>query len=86
MDNEELKKHYNTPSNLRLKHIALCAIGMAIAILLCMIFLVNKVSWQLLAVMRGCAGVFAIIFVILVGILVYRVNSAYIKGERHNKK
>ncbi|WP_300550071.1 hypothetical protein [uncultured Bacteroides sp.] len=86
MDREEIKKIYNTPANLRLKRIALCAIGAAIAILISMIFLVDKVSWQLLYFMRGCAGVLTIIFVIIVTILVYRVNSAYITGGRRNKQ
>lgn len=86
MDKEELKKLYNTPVNLRLKHIALCAIGVAIAILISLIFLVDKVSWQLLAVMRGCAGVLAIIFVIMVAILVYRVNGAYISANRSRNR
>lgn len=86
MDREELKKLYNTPANLRLKHIALCVIGLAIAILISMIFLVDKVSWQLWYFLRGCAGVLAIIFVIIVAILVYRVNRAYITGNTRNKK
>ncbi len=86
MDREELKRLYNTPANLRLKRIALCVIGIAIAILISMIFLMDKVSWQLLAVMRGCAGVLAIIFVIIVTALVYRVNSAYITGNKRDKK
>lgn len=86
MDREELKKFYNTPANLRLKHIAICVIGVAIAILISMIFLVDKVSWQLWYFMRGCAGVLAIIFVIIVTVLVYRVNRAYITCEGRNKK
>lgn len=86
MDREGLKKLYNTPANLRLKYIALCVIGVAIAILISMIFLVDKVSWQLWYFLRGCAGVLAIIFVIIVTVLVYRVNSDYITGEKHNKK
>lgn len=86
MDREELKKLYNTPANLRLKHIALCVIGVAIAILISMIFLVDKVSWQLWYFMRGCAGVLAIIFVIIVTALVYRVNRDYITGDRRDKK
>lgn len=86
MDREELKKLYNTPANLRLKHIALCVIGLAIAILISMIFLVDKVSWQLWYFLRGCAGVLAIIFVIIVAVLVYRVNRAYITGNTRNKK
>lgn len=47
MDREELKKLYNTPVNLRLKYIALCVIGVAIAIMISMIFFVDRVSWQL---------------------------------------
>lgn len=86
MDREELKRLYNTPANLRLKHIALCVIGVAIAILVSMIFLVDKASWQLLAVMRGCVGVLAIVFVIIVSVLVYRVNRDYITGDRRDKK
>lgn len=31
--------------------------------------------------MRGCAGIFAIIFVVLVAILVYRVNVSYFKDK-----
>lgn len=86
MDREELKRLYNTPANLRLKHIALCVIGVAIAILVSMIFLVDKASWQLLAVMRGCVGVLAIVFVIIVSVLVYRVNRDYITGDRRDKE
>lgn len=86
MDREELKRLYNTPANLRLKHIALCVIGVAIAILVSMIFLVDKVSWQLLYFMRGCAGVLAIVFVVIVAILVYRVNRAYITEDGNRKR
>lgn len=86
MDREELKKLYNTPTNLRLKNIALCVIGVAIAIMISLIFLMDIISMQLLAVMRGCAGVLAIIFVIMVAVLVYRVNSDYIAGKRRNIK
>lgn len=85
MDREEAKKIYNTSANLRLKHIALCVIGVAIAILISMIFLMDKVSWQLWFFMHGCTGVLAIIFVIMVAILVYRVNRAYFTGDRRNK-
>lgn len=86
MDREELKKLYNKPTNLRLKHIALCVIGAAIAILISMILLVDKVSWQLWYFMRGCVGVLAIIFVIIVTAFVYRVNRDYITGDRRDKK
>ena len=88
MDREELRKLYNTTANLRLKRIALCIIGVAIAIMISMIFLVDKVSWQLLYFMRGCAGILAIVFVIIVAVPVYRVNCAYIqkKGTEKDKQ
>lgn len=86
MDREELRKLYNTPANLRLKRIALCIIGVAIAMMISMIFLLDKVSWQLLYFMRGCAGVLAIVFVVIVAILVYRVNCAYITGDKRGKR
>lgn len=86
MDREELRKLYNAPANLRLKRIALCVIGVAIAMMISMIFLVDKVSWQLLYFMRGCAGVLAIVFVVIVAVLVYRVNCAYISKERDRKR
>ena len=86
MDREELRKLYNAPANLRLKRIALCVIGVAIAMMISMIFLVDKVSWQLLYFMRGCAGVLAIVFVVIVAILVYRVNRAYITENGNRKR
>ena len=82
MDREELRNLYNAPANLRLKRMALCVVGVAIAILISMIFLVDKVSWQLLYFMRGCAGVLAIVFVVIVAILVYRVNRAYRRRQQ----
>ena len=86
MDRDEVGKLYNTPANLRLKRIALCVIVVAIAIMISMIFLVDKVSWELLYFMRGCAGVLAIVFVVIVAILVYRVNRAYITEDGNRKR
>lgn len=31
--------------------------------------------------MRGCSGLFALVFVVLVGILVFRVNNSYFKDK-----
>ncbi|MDE5822389.1 MAG: hypothetical protein K2H63_07905 [Paramuribaculum sp.] len=82
MNQDEIKKLYNTPANLRLKHIALCVIGAAIVIMISLVFLVDKVSWRVLYILRGVAGVLAIAFVIIVAVLVYRVNRSYISGEK----
>lgn len=82
MNQDEIKKLYNTPANLRLKHITLCVIGAAIVIMISLVFLVDKVSWRVLYILRGAVGVLAIAFVIIVGVLVYRVNRSYISGEK----
>ena len=82
MNQDEIKKLYNTPANLRLKHIALCVIGVAIVIMISLVFLVDKVSWRVLYILRGAVGVLAIAFVIIVAVLVYRVNRSYISGEK----
>ncbi|MBD5241703.1 MAG: hypothetical protein HDS59_06435 [Barnesiella sp.] len=82
MNQDEIKKLYNAPANLRLKHIALCVIGAAIVIMISLVFLVDKVSWRVLYILRGAVGVLAIAFVIIVAVLVYRVNRSYISGEK----
>ena len=43
--------------------------------------LIDDISDTMLLVMRGCAGLCAILFVIIVGILTYRVNNTYIKSS-----
>lgn len=75
---KSLKELYNTPANLRLKYIAI-AIGVIIPILLMSTIFWPNIPIKLYMFLRGCAGLCAIVFVIIVGILVYRVNSAYIK-------
>ena len=78
---EETDRLYRTRVNRRLKYIAMTVIVIAILLLFATIFLHDSISWTTMMFMRGCAGVCAIVFVILVGILVYRVNSAYIRGN-----
>lgn len=78
---EEIQKIYNQPANLRLKHIAIGVICIAILLMGIAAFLIDDISDTMLLVMRGCAGLCAIIFVIIVGILTYRVNNTYIKSS-----
>lgn len=35
--------------------------------------------------MRGCAGLFAIVFIVLVATIVYRANVAYFKDKAKNR-
>lgn len=75
---KNLRELYNTPVNLRLKYKAI-AIGVIIPILLMTRIFWTNIPIKLYMFLRGCAGLCAIVFVIIVGILVYRVNSAFIK-------
>lgn len=80
-------KYYRQKPNLRLKYAALASIAISIMLLLILAFgSVDRNNTDLISVMRGCAGLFAIVFAVLVGILVYRVNSAYLndKFDRNN--
>lgn len=82
---EEIEQIYNTPANLRLKHIAIGVICVAIILMGTAAFLIDDISDTMLLVMRGCAGLCAVLFVIIVGILTYRVNSTHVR-QRFRKK
>lgn len=82
MDNDPVKrKLYQTPTNLRLKRAALCAIIPAIIMLAMLPFCADNLSETVQLIMRGCIGTLAIVFVVLCTILVYRVNTQYISGK-----
>lgn len=83
---EELEKILNLPANKRLKYIALGFIGMAIALFMIMIIWIDDLSKETWLFMRGCAGVCAIIFSVIVTILYYRVNRTYIRQKTGNRK
>ena len=78
---EEIKKLYNTPVNRRLKYCALGAISVSIALMIIMIIWMDEISAKMKLFMRGCAGLCAIVFVILCGCLVYRVCSAWFRQK-----
>lgn len=82
---DELNKLYNTRANLRLKYIAIGIMAVGIAIMLAIIIWMDQISREMMLLMRGCVGICAIVFVILCGIPVYRVNSAYWQ-QRGNQK
>lgn len=80
----KINELYNTPVNRRLKYCSLTAICISIALIFIMIIWMGDISYRGTLIMRGCAGLGAIISVILYGCLIYRVNREYIKG-RYNK-
>lgn len=78
----ELKKLYNTPANRRIKRCALVAISITIALMLAMLIWLEHLSCRQLLLMKGFAGLFAIIFAILYAALVYRVNREYLAQKK----
>ncbi|MDE7115084.1 MAG: hypothetical protein K2O56_01500, partial [Muribaculaceae bacterium] len=83
---QEREKYYREKTNIRLKYAAMISIGISIVLLLTMAFgFVDFNDTTTLLFMRGCAGLFALIFVVLAGILVYRVNVSYFKDKANSK-
>ena len=73
---QEREKYYREKTNLRLKYAALISIVSSIILLLTMAFgFVDFNNMTAILLMRGCAGLFALVFFVLVGILVYTVNK-----------
>lgn len=85
----EQEKYYREKTNLRLRYAALISIGISIMLLLIIAFgFSDTTDTNVLLFMRGCVGLFALLFVVIVGVLVYRVNTSYIeeKAKRSSKR
>ena len=82
---EDLGKYYAEKGNLRLKYTALASIGVSIILMLVMAFWHAQISASMMQLMRGCSGLFALVFVVLITILVYRVNVSYFNDRRSRK-
>lgn len=79
-----LEPYYNRKVNKRLKYAMYASIGMCMILLLSQFFFLDPMDYRKYTVLlwlRGFAGVFAIIFFILTGVLIYRVNSEYFKDK-----
>ena len=79
---DEIKKIYDRPVNRRIKYCAVVAISITIVLLLAMLIWMGELSERNILLMKGSAGLFAIIFAVLYGVLVYRVNREYIAQNR----
>lgn len=84
---QERGKYYREKTNTRLKYVALISICISIILLLTMAFgFVDYNNTTAILFMRGCAGLFALIFVVLVAIIVYRVNISYFNDKLRLKQ
>lgn len=84
----EINQLFNAPQHRRLKYAALTVIGIVIALQIVMIIWIDEIPDRTILIMRGCAGVGAIIFVVLVTIIAFRVYSEYFKTrwDRHDRR
>lgn len=80
----ERERIAQTPANRRLKNSAIGIMAVGICLLLSMIIWFDDIPLRTQFFMRGCVGVIAIAFVILVAVYLYRINSQFFK-DRHNK-
>ena len=77
-EREEINNLYNLPENRRLKYVALAVMAVVVVLLLSMTIWLENIPPKVLLIIRGCAGLGALVFVVLVGILTYRVNKQHI--------
>ena len=85
-EREELKKLYNALEYKKLKYSAMAVIVLVIVLMLSMIIWMDDIPYRVMLFMRGCAGFGAAVFIVLVGILAYRVNSRHIKNRTNRKE
>lgn len=83
---KKLEKYYRERTNVRLKYAAYISIGIGMMLMLALMFLMDKLGDTAILLMRGFAGVFVILFVVLAGILVYRVNAAYHRDKAKSNR
>ena len=85
-EKEELNKIAQLPTNRKLKYLALFFISIGIILFLIMIIWFDDLSRDAIFTMRGCAGICAIIFLIIVGIYIHKINTIYHEQRFRNKQ
>lgn len=83
-ERERINRLYDAPEHRRIKYSAIAVISIVIILLLSLTIWIDKIPPKTIMIMRGCAGLGAIIFVILVGVLTYRVYRQHLDNRiRH---
>ena len=77
----EINKIAQLPVNRKYKYIAIVFGIIAIVLLIIMIFGLDSFSLTAFIVLRGCVGLFAILFLIFVGYYLYRVYYSFYKQK-----
>lgn len=78
---DALNRIYNKPVNKEIKYCSIVAISITLVLLLVCLVWGNQLSDICLLYIKGFAGLFAIIFAVLYGVLIYRVYREYISGK-----
>ncbi len=78
---DEINRLFNAPQHRKLKYVSLMLIGLGIIAEIAMIIWFDDIPDRSKILIRGCIGICAILFVILVTILAYRVFSEYFRGK-----
>lgn len=81
----EVNKIAQSPANRKLKYAALLFGVSGIILLIIMILGLETFSLTAFLVLRGCVGLFAILFVVFVAIYWYRVYYSYFKQKSNNR-
>ena len=74
------------PSIRKFKYLALFSISIGIALILTNIIWLETFSLTVILVLRGCAGMCAIIFLIIVAIYMHKINTIYNEQRFKNNK
>jgi nitrogen fixation/metabolism regulation signal transduction histidine kinase len=83
----EFNQLFNALKHRRLKYIALTVICAVIAAQISMIIWIDDIPNHIKVFIQGCIGIGAIVFVLLVTIIAYRVFTEYFRSkyDRSNK-
>lgn len=73
---EEIRALYDRPANRRLRRMAVGAISVSALILFSILAGGDNLSHKSVLILKGCAGAGALVFIVLYGWLMYRVNRA----------
>lgn len=82
---KKMDEYYNARKYRTLKYAALTAVAVGVILLLCIAFCIDNIAQNVMLIMRVCAGLCAITFVVLVTIITYRANKEYLTNRRNNK-
>ena len=84
-EKKEKEKISQLPSIRKWKYLALFFISIGIALILTNLIWLETFSLTVILVLRGCAGICAIIFLIIVAIYMHKINKIYNEQRFRNK-